>query len=317
MRLRLLAVVGLLAPCGLAAAQNPPAPKAAPPEPPPGVVAVVNGRPITEAEIDPLVKANLAAARLTAAQRRQLFAAVLDDYIDDLLLKQFLAKNGPKADPAEIDAQMTALKAQLARENRTLAYYLKQTGRTEAQLREDWAAAIQLTGYVKAQVTDEQLKAYHAANKDIFDKVEVRLSHIVIRTGRNTTAAAKAAAREKLQAVRADLLAGKVTFAAAAKKFSQCPSATKGGDLGFIPRRGLPEDEPLAKAAFALPVNGLSDVVETEYGIHLLTVSERKPGTPSTIEKCIVEVLEAYTDDSRAELVAKLRKEAKIQITLP
>jgi parvulin-like peptidyl-prolyl isomerase len=316
MRLRFLAASAVLTLGGSAAAQVTP-PGANAPDPALSAVAVVNGQSITRAELDAAVNANLPTVRLTPAQRRQLHAAVLNDAIDDALLRQFLAANGPKVDPAEIEAQMTALKAQLAGENRTLADFLKETGRTEAQLRADWEMTIRLAGYVKSRVTDEQLKAYHAANRDHFDKVEVRVSHVVVRVGRTATAVERAAAKEKLQKVRAEVLAGKLTFAAAAKKFSQCPSALKGGDLGFIRRRGLPEDEPLAKAAFALAVGGLSEVVETDYGVHLLTVTERKPGTPSAIEKCLVEVLEAYTDDQRAELVAKLRKEAKIQVSLP
>ncbi|MBA4065041.1 MAG: hypothetical protein C0501_15270 [Isosphaera sp.] len=285
--------------------------------PNPDVAAVVNGAPVTVAELDAALKASLPPGPITAGQRRHLRAALLDDLIDELLVKQFLAANGPKADPAELDAQMKALVAQLARENRTLADHLKETGRTEAQLRDEWAVRVSLAGYVKGQVTDDQIKAYHAANRDHFDRVEVRVSHVVVRVSRAAPPVERAAAREKLRAVRADLLAGKLDFPAAARKYSQCPTARAGGDLGFVPRRALPEDEPLAKAAFALKVGEVSDVVETEYGLHLVTATDRKPGTPSVLEKCLSEVLEAYTDDYRAGLVKKLRKDARIRVTLP
>src|SRR5262245_43258860 len=298
MRPRFLTLVVVLSACRILHAQ-----------PPAEVAATVNGEAITFAELDAALDADLPAAPLTVAQRRQLRDALLQDLIDDRLLKQFLAKHGPKVDPAEIDAQMADLKAQLVRENRTVADFLKQTRRTEAQLRADWTAQVQLASYVKQQATDDVLKAYHAANRDYFDKVEVRVSHIIIRVGKNAPGVERAAAKEKLQALRAEIIAGKIDFAAAAKKFSQCPSALKGGDLGFILRRTLPEDEPLAKAAFALKLGGLSEVIETDRGVHLLTLTDRKPGTPSVLEKCVVEVLEAYTEDVRAELVTKLRKE--------
>ena len=61
----------------------------------------------------------------------------------------------------------------------------------------------------------------------------------------------------------------------------------------------------------------LSGVIETAYGFHLLTVTDRKPGTPSVLEKCVVEVLETYAEDYRADLVKRLRKEAQIKVTLP
>lgn len=313
-----LFTVAFIGVAGIASAQTKPA-ETKPPQTAVAsdVAATVNGETIAISELDAILNANLSAAPLTDSQRHQLRAALLEDLINEKVLRQFLAKNAPPADRAEIDAQMTALKASLVKENKTLGDFLRQTGQTEAQLRDEWAASIQLRNYVKRDATDTKLKAYYEANRDLFDKVEVRISHIVIRLGAKATAVERAAAKEKLQAIRADVSAGRTTFAAAAKRYSQCASALKNGDLGFFPRRGLPENEPIAKAAFALKVGAISDVIETDYGVHILTVTERKAGTPSVLEKCVVEVLEAYTEDARAALVAKLRKEARVNITLP
>jgi len=282
-----------------------------------GTAATVNGQAITLSELDAVVNANLPNVPITAAQRRHLRATLVEDLIDEALLKQFLAKNGPKVDPAELEAQMKALTAQLTMVNRTLEAFLKETGRTEAQLREAWSLHIQLAGYVKQQATDDQLKAYHAANRDHFDKVEVRVSHILLRVPRTALPVERAAVKERLQAIRSAAASGKADFATAARKFSHCPSAKENGDLGYIVRRGLPEDEPLAKAAFALKVGEMSSVIETESGFHVLLVTDRKPGKPSVVEKCVVEVLEAYTDDYRLDLVKKLRSQGQIKITLP
>jgi parvulin-like peptidyl-prolyl isomerase len=146
--------------------------------------------------------------------------------------------------------------------------------------------------------------------------VEVKASHILIRVGGKATPIEKAATRETLQAIRNHLVAKKLDFATAARKFSQDPSAELGGDLGFIPRKGA-MDEAFSKTAFALKPGEISDIVETEFGLHLILVVERKPGKPSQFEKVIDEVREAYTDEYRTELVAKQRKEAQIKITLP
>jgi parvulin-like peptidyl-prolyl isomerase len=308
----------LLFGCALVALSAPASAQTAPAAPPATeVAATVNGQPVTVAELDAALRANLPNVPLTAAQRARLRATLVNDLIDDALLRQLLAKNAPPVAPTELDAQMKALTARLTRENATLAAYLKQTGQTEAQLRAEWATQIQLDAYVKTQVTDEQLKAYHAAHRDHYDRVEVRISHIMVRIGRSAPAADRDAAKAVLQAVRAEVAAGKLDFAAAARKHSQCPTAKDGGDLGFVFRRGMPEDEPLAKAAFAMKVGELSEVLETDYGFHILTVTDRKPGTPAPLEKCRGEVLEDYTDDYRAGLVMKLRKDAQIKITLP
>jgi parvulin-like peptidyl-prolyl isomerase len=284
--------------------------------PPETIAAKVNGEVISVGELDAVLKSTLRGTPLLPSQLRDLRRALLEDLIEEKLLRQFLDKHAPKVDAAELNAQMTALKASLTKENMSLEEYLRRSNQTETQLREGWKTCIQLMNYVKEIASDEKLKAYHAANRDHFDRAEVRISHILIRLGKDASAIERAAAREKLGRVRGELAGGQLTFAEAAKKYSQCPSALKSGDLGFIRRRGLPEDEPLSRAAFALKPGELSEVIETERGLHLLKLTERKPGTPTTLDKCVVEVLESFAEDTRTELVRKLRKEAAVQIMI-
>jgi peptidyl-prolyl cis-trans isomerase C len=282
------------------------------------IAATVNGEVITLSELDAALNQNLPVIPLTPAQRKNLRSSLLNDMIDDRLVKQFLDKNAPKVDPKELDEQMKAFVAQLQKENQTLADYLKKTCQTEAQLRSDWAASIQLTNYVQQRATDDQLRAYHAANRDFFDKVEVRIARIIVRTSKGPLPGERATAFEKVQAIRSDLIAGKIDFASAARKYSQEAQGRNGGDLGFVPRRGQTElEEPLVKAAFAMKVGEISDVLETPSGLHLIAVIDRKSGMPTTVEKNVVEVLEAFIDDFRSELIGKLRREAQIKIVLP
>jgi peptidyl-prolyl cis-trans isomerase C len=288
-----------------------------PAKPDPNVAATVNGENITLADVDAVLKHTLPLTPLTAAQRRQMRIEVLADMIDDVLVRQFLRKNGPKVDPAEIDAQLKAFGEKLQKEGKSLAEWLKEAGQTEAQVRESWTTAMQMTGYVKLNTTEEQLKAYFTANKDHFDRVEVKVRHIVLRVSKNAPATERAAAKEKLESLRAEIAAGKLDFAAAAKKHSHCPSAPTGGDIGYIFRKGGLVDEAFCKAAFALKQGELSGVVETDFGLHILQVTDRKPGTPSTYEKSVTDVLDSYADDFRSELIAKLRKQGQIQITVP
>lgn len=283
----------------------------------PEVAATVNGETIALTEVDAVLKHTLPLTPLTTAQRRQMRVEVLSDMVDDVLVRQFLRKNGPKVDPAEIDAQFKAYAEKLQKDGSSVAAWLKETGQTEAQVKESWTTAMQMTGYVKLNTTDAQLKAYFEANKDHFDRVEVKVRHIVIRVNKNAPATERAAAKEKLEALRAEIAGGKADFAAAAKKHSHCPSAPAGGDIGFIGRKGGLVDEAFAKAAFALKPNELSGVVETDFGLHVLQVTERKPGTPTTYEKAATDVLDSYADDFRTELIAKLRKEGQIAITVP
>jgi parvulin-like peptidyl-prolyl isomerase len=307
--------LGVLAGFGLFTSARAEPPAAAPAKS--NVAATVNGETIALADVDAALKHTFPLTPFTAPQRRQMRIEVLSDMVDDLLVRQFLRKNGPQLEPGEIDAQLKAFDEKLKRDGKSLESWLKSIGQTEAQVRESWTAAMQLTGYVKRVATEEQLKAYYAANRDLFDRAEVKVRHIVLRAGKNAPAVERAAAREKLEALRAEIAAGKLDFAAAAKKFSHCPSGPDGGDLGYIARKGGLIDEAFAKAAFALKPGELSGVVETEFGVHLIQVTDRKAGTPSTYEKCAIEVLDAYSDEFRADLITKLRKEGQIQITVP
>lgn len=311
------AAVGL----GAASAQQPPVagmpPAAAPAQPSPdAAAATVNGEVIRLGDVDAYIRGKLQLGPLTPVQARQLRAEVVSDMVDDLLLRQFLRQNGPKVEPAEVDRHLKALAESLAKQGKTLADFYRETRQTEAQARETWTTLLQLSGYVKDRVTADQLRQYHAANRDVFDRVEVRVSHVMIRAGATGPAVERAAAREKLRALRAEIAAGRLDFADAARRFSQCPTAPQGGDLGFIPRKGM-VDEPFARAAFGLKPGELSGVVETDSGVHLLRVAARKPGAPSAFEACVEDVREAFTDDFRAELVARLRKQGQVHITVP
>lgn len=310
MRHRLLVPVLLIAFAKTALAQTAEAPAS-------GVAATVNGESIRLEEVDAFIKAKIAATPLTTTQLKQLRTEVVSDMIGDVLLRQFLRQYGPKIDAAEIDKHLKELSDSLAKQGKTLADFYRDTQQTEAQVRESWTSLLQISGYVKQHVPDEQLKHYYAANKDQFDRVEVRVSHVMVRLGPNATPVEKAAAREKLQAVRAEIAAGRLDFAVAAKKHSQCPSASEGGDLGYILRRGMLADEKFCKAAFALKVGETSQVIDGEFGVHLIRVTDRKSGTPSTFEKCLDDVRDQFTEDFRVELVAKLRKQAEIRITVP
>ncbi len=240
---------------------------------------------------------------------------MLDILIDNLLLQQYLVKNAPPVTVADVDARAAEFEAQLKKDNKTFPEYLQETNQTEGEFRGDLVQSMRWEALSKARVTDAYLRIYYTANKDFFDHVLVRVSHIELRTAANATDADKAAARRQLTKLRADLLAGKVEFAEAAKKVSQSSTAVNGGDLGFIGRKFM-VDEAFARAAFATPVNGVSDVVQTDSGLHLIKVTERKAGEPSDFTKIKEEVRKACIEEMRMRLVSELRKTAKIEVNL-
>lgn len=105
---------------------------------------------------------------------------------------------------------------------------------------------------------------------------EVELGEIVIVPQVNEEQ--KAIAKNKLENIRANILSGEVSFEAAALKFSMDPgSGARGGDLGFA-KRGtyVPEFEA---TVFSLGKGQMSEVIETEFGFHIIKMLERRGNT--------------------------------------
>ena len=300
---------------GRAPAQAPAAPArpAAPVKP----VAVVNGEPIPLAQLEVvLARDGPKAVQLPEARLREMRMATLGTLIDELLLVQYLRQNGPRVDPAEVDKALAEIAQRQAKEKKTLQDLLRELGQTEAEMRADVASMLQWRDYVKARVSDDDLKRYYTENKDFFDGITVRASHIWLRLPENCGDAERQQTRDRLLAIRQEIVSGKLDFAEAAKKYSQCETAPKGGDIGVFPRKGV-VDETFAKAAFALQVGQVSDVVQTDYGLHLIKVTERKPGQPSDFTKLKDVVQQFYVMDLRQAVVAQMRKTSHIEVNLP
>ena len=277
------------------------------------VAAVVNGEPLPVSELDAAV-AELPSptAPLSAIQKRQRRRETLSILIDDKLVRQFLRVHGPKVDPLEVEKQLAALEASQKKEGRTLEAYLKESGLSVETIKENFRLMLQLAKYIEAQATDDRVRAFYEANRDFFDQTTVRASHIVLRVG-SLPPAERQKAVEKLRAIRTDLAVRKVDFAAAAAAHSQCPTAVKGGDLGYIVRK-FQVDEPFARAAFAMQVGEVSDVVETEAGYHLIWVTDRKAGKASRFEDVAQDARECFEVELKQNLLVELRKKAKIEI---
>jgi peptidyl-prolyl cis-trans isomerase C len=285
--------------------------------PAPKPAAVVNGEPVSAAELQAVLKlSGPVAVHLPEGQRRQRQMEALSLLIDNLLMRQFLAKHTPAVPPAEVDKRLAEFEAGLKEQGKGLAEHCHDTHQTVEQLRAGIADHIRWATYVRPKVTDEVVAKYYKDNKDFFDEVTVQASHIVLRVPPTATEADKAAARAKLDDLRAKVVAGTLDFAEAARKHSQDPAAAQGGDLGYFPRKWV-FDEAFSRAAFALPVGQVSDVVQTDYGLHLIKVTGRKPGKPSDFAKIKEAVREFCAEDLRQQLLAEQRKAATIEINLP
>jgi parvulin-like peptidyl-prolyl isomerase len=282
-------------------------------------VATVNGEAITAADVEAVLRERPLPPNMTEAQRKQSQAAAVDMLIDETLMQQFLNKNGPRVDPAEVDKKFRELEEAQKKAGKTMQDLYKETGQSEAQLRTNILHVVQMLqwiDFVKKQLTEQDVKRYYDENRDFFDGTVVRASHIVIRVPQTSNSADRQTARAKLEGLRQQVVAGKLDFADAAKKYSECTSAPEGGDIGYFQRKFQVEDN-IAKTAFGLKVGEVSAVIETDYGVHIVRVTDRKPGQPTEYEKIKDKVRDLCVEDMRLTLLSQQRKVAKIEVNLP
>ncbi|SFE23440.1 SurA N-terminal domain-containing protein [Paracidovorax konjaci] len=158
----------------------------------------------------------------------------------------------------------------------------------EAQFRQSEQANVEYVvldlDAVRSSITlsDDDLKTYYKENLErIAGKEERRASHILINASKD----APAAEREKAKARATELLAqvrkAPGTFAEVARKSSQdTGSASSGGDLGFFARGAMVK--PFEDAAFSMKKGDISDVVESDFGYHIIQLNDIKtPKQPS------------------------------------
>lgn len=301
-----------------------PAAPAQPVRPPSKPVATVNGVPISLAQLDAVVKAaGPVPVHLTAAQRRQRQVEALGLLIDAVLMRQFLADKTAPIPKAEVERRLKEMKTGLEAQGKSLAEFCHDTNQTQEQLEEGIADHLRWSAYVAAQISDAAVEQYYKDNLDFFDNATVTASHIVFRVLPTATEKEKADTKAKLQALRKELVGAQGDAAARAQKFaeaaktkSQDSRAAQGGDLGTFPRRWV-FDEPFSKAAFALKEGEISDVVETDYGYHLILVTKRSAGTASEFAKIKEVVREFCAEDRRQSILAQQRQAGKIEVDLP
>jgi len=123
-------------------------------------------------------------------------------------------------------------------------------------------------------VNDDEVKKFYDENAAKFQGDEQRrASHILIGFGTNATAEQKQAAKDKAEQLLAAIKKNPKLFEELATKNSQDPgSAAKGGDLGSFGRGAMVK--PFEDAAFAMKMNQVSDVVESEFGYHIIKLTE-------------------------------------------
>ena len=314
------------------AAPAPPKPAAQKPAGQPAeVAATVNGEAITMGEIEEAfsraaASRGMPADAVPADQKPQIFRMLLDDMINERLMNKACAS--VKVEAAAVDAEFAKiLKGRNATEE-DAKKELAQMGMTIEKVKADIRKRMQQRQWVDEQIkgkttdaSDADAKDFYEKNPQHFDKPEeVRASHILFRLTPDASPEKVTETLKKAEGAMARTK--KEDFAKLAGELSEEPGAAeRGGDLNFFPRQGAMV-EPFAQAAFKLKKDEISpEPVRTEFGYHIIKVTDRKAGGKQPFEESKPQIL-AFLERNRKQsaiegVIESLRKTADVKVNLP
>lgn len=196
----------------------------------------------------------------------------LDLMISDEIIRQETEKEDISVTDEEIAAEIAVYEEEYGGAEQ-LEAALAENGMTIEDLKEEVQTYVKIEKLIgpNIEITDEQIKAYFEENKDsLGQSAKVEASHILTET------------KEEAEEIKAQLADG-ADFAEVAKEQStDTVSAENGGQLGtFGAGEMAPEFE---EAAFAMEVGGISEPVETEFGFHIIKVTDKTEATAPTLE---------------------------------
>jgi peptidyl-prolyl cis-trans isomerase SurA len=266
------------------------------------VAAVVNGDVITLVELEERAGPDLRRAEAEPAgpARERARTRVLQQAFEVVLAEKLFA------------AQVAALGVEVSEAE--VAAYRKAVKRDLESMR-----IVQLKIRSKVKVSDEDVQHYWQTHPQEFRaEEEVQVRHIFLALKEDAVPAEVARVRERAEKIVARLRHGD-EFGLVARQVSEGPSASDGGELGWL-RRGTVQAD-VEKVAFGLQTGQISDPVQTRSGFQILQVEARRGGGARPLAEVKEEIRDKLTNEQgdryRTQFIAELKKDAVIDVKMP
>lgn len=309
--------------------ENPLQPNPLAPQPE-DVIATVDGQDITHGEIMQAVQNTMQqlSRQMPPQQLSQMYGQIYKNMTDQLIANVLITEAAENSDltvsDEELNEELDKIRAS-APEGKTLEEALAENNIDFAEWKENLRTQLLIGKFVEgktadiAEATPAEVATFYQENIDQFKAPEsVEASHILLSFTEDDTDDTKAEKKAKLEKIKADIDAG-ASFEEQAKANSDCPSSQREGSLGSFGRgQMVPEFE---EAAFSQEVGTISDIVETQFGYHLIKVTDHQPESTRTLEE-VTEQLQNYLTSQKKQkaLIAyidTLREKADIVMHEP
>ncbi|MDA3938579.1 MAG: peptidylprolyl isomerase [Spirochaetia bacterium] len=239
-------------------------------------------------------------------QLADLKIKVMENLIDQELLYQDAKSKGLTVADSAIDTQVDTVKGQFPDEA-TYKKELAAQGMTEEEIRMDIGKTLLVEDYITSKygpsikIEDSEVLTFYQGNSQYFSKPEqVRASHILIKVEPEAAESVKEDALKRINAIK-DRVNNGDEFSDLARELSEGPSNTNGGDLGSFGRGKMVKS--FEDAVFALDVGSVSDVVETQFGYHIIKLTAKEAASSVPLDDVRVQIVDHLTQVKMAELI--------------
>ena len=295
---------------------------------PTAVVAVVDGKDITQGEIDgeTIKMMNMAGRKMPPERIAQMKDRFTEQSLENLILKTILVAEIDKENVTITDTEKAEAIAKFTNSlppGTTLDDLIAKNNWTKEEFDKNLNMDLRINKLLEsqtksvAQPTDTDLKKYYDENKERFDVPEsVTASHILIATEATDTDAVKATKKKKAEELHQKLVEG-ADFQAIAKDNSDCPSKTRGGDLGSFTRGQMVK--PFEDAAYSQKVGEIGPVVETQFGYHIIKVTKHEEPRTLPFDEVKDRLAKVLESQNKQEVARKFIEglKAKADIKFP
>ncbi len=290
------------------------------------VVAKVNSEIITLSSVDERVELLRQKYRgdFKGRGEKEILEEALNTMVEEKLQLQEGKKRGLEVDDSAVEAAIKDIEKKNDLGEGQLAAMLKSEGRSMESYKNHIRDQILVSKIVRFElgsrvsISERKIAKYYYDNqKDFWDPGKARVRHILILTEEGLSADKKKKKYLQAKEILDEVKRGK-DFAVAAKEYSEDISASDGGDVGFIEKgKMVPEFE---KAVYSLKEGAISDIVETEYGYHIIKVEEVLVGETLPLKDVKNKIQFILSNEKQKsaydEWMSELRKSAFIEISL-
>jgi peptidyl-prolyl cis-trans isomerase C len=285
----------------------------------------VNGVAITDRDVEQeaaIIAADIQQRNLkwTKKQILDFSDEIVDTLIGRELLYQKAQQRNIRIRSPWVERALQELKSEIGG---AAAYdaYLKKTGLDDEHLRDRIRKGLIVKRLLhrdilrRIKVSEAEIQAFYRRYPDYFvRKDEIRVRQIFIDFPDGGGISARGEALLRIQSIQDRIRRGE-NFAALALEYSQDPSRSRGGDLGYLERSQMIAS--FADAAFALEPGQVSDIVETRFGYHLIKMVDRIPSSRMAYRNARVKIHRTLRRNKEkaaaAAYLADLRKQAIIR----